>query len=208
MARINRPFIWAAALWLCGLCGVHAAEPPPDAAAAGGVIVYGQAGGGTGRGWAISASVPAGWVADCCNHAKAIGVNLALFQGPWTGKPDGVILLTVWPVKRPTLQADMDADLAHYRKTHPAVITEPLAVSNSRMTCQGVFYLYHASGHADDVAAFCDPGTATGIRLSWSMSVASNDPRREALLTAFRQVVGDARYMELIDAQLPATDPR
>ena len=54
--------------------------------------------------------------------------------------------------------------------------------------------LYQGSDHIDDAVVFCDPGAASGIRLSWSMSFADADPAQRPLLDAFMQVATDARY--------------
>ena len=60
------------------------------------------------------------------------------------------------------------------------------------MACQAV--LYEGDDHIDDAVVFCDPGVASGIRLSWSMSFAAADPTQRPLLDAFMQVATDARY--------------
>jgi hypothetical protein len=47
---------------------------------------------------------------DCCTYASAIGVNYVLYQGDWTGKPDRVIVLNVWPSKLPSLDVELQDD--------------------------------------------------------------------------------------------------
>ena len=36
--------------------------------------------------------------------------------------------------------------------------------------------VYQGSDHVDDVLVFCDPGQASGVRLSWSMTFDAADP--------------------------------
>jgi hypothetical protein len=166
-------------------------------AQADGVIAYGKADGKT-PGWAISTSAPAGWTADCCQYARAIGVNLVIYRGEWTGEPDQVIVLNVWPRKLPTLEAEWQDDRKHYLQRDPAGKFQPFVVQASKsMTCNGS--LYQGSDHVDDVVVFCDPGEPTGIRLSWSMTLAANTANRQQALDQFRQVVARSSYMAYED---------
>lgn len=157
----------------------------------GGVLVYG----GNGKnGWGILADVPQGWTSDCCTYAKAIGVNLAMYQGEWTGKPERVILLNVWDRTLPTLQAELDTDRKQYMERDPKATIESLPITTSaNMACKAVFY--HGSDHEDDAVAFCEPPESSGVRLSWSMTVADGDPERSNLLKIFARVAGRANYM-------------
>jgi hypothetical protein len=41
---------------------------------------------------------------------------------------------------------------------------------------------------------FCDPGKASGIRFSWSMTVAANDASRGVVLERFKRVVEQSIY--------------
>jgi len=74
----------------------------------------------------------AGWNKDCCTYAKAIGVNLVLYQGEWTGKPERVMVLNVWPAKLPTLAAEVDEDRQHYLQSDTHGKAEAFAVTNPR----------------------------------------------------------------------------
>jgi len=47
---------------------------------------------------------------------------------------------------------------------------------------------------------FCDPGKATGIHLSWSMTIAAGDPARVDALARFTEVVEKSLYMRYEDA--------
>ncbi|MFK2901083.1 hypothetical protein ISP15_12110 [Dyella jejuensis] len=171
-------------LWLCAGSAL--------AASAGAAIeVHGSAD-GKAPAWTISSTAPPGWTTDCCTYARAIGVNEVLYQGEWTGKPDRVMVLNVWPSKLPTLDAELQDDRKHYLQADPAGKVVAFPVKNPRMPCSGV--LYSGSDHVDDPVVFCDPGAATGIRYSWSMTVSAVDPSRESLLDAFRQVVAHSRY--------------
>jgi hypothetical protein len=164
----------------------------------GGVIVYGKAGGNT-PGWALMTDKPAGWTSDCCTYASAIGVNLVLYQGDWTGKPDRVIVLNVWPAASPTMDADVQDDRKHYLQSDPGAKSEPFVVKNPKnITCEGV--LYHGTDHIDDAVVFCDPGKVTGIRYSWSVTVAANDPKRQQVLDLFRQEVQGSMYMKYVQS--------
>jgi hypothetical protein len=59
---------------------------------------------------------------------------------------------------------------------------------------------YEGADHVDDVVVFCDPGKASGIRYSWSMTLGAADPMRKPLLDAFRQVVEHSRYAKGVQA--------
>ncbi|RDS82632.1 hypothetical protein [Dyella psychrodurans] len=143
-------------------------------------------------GWTISTTAPAGWTKDCCTYASAIGVNYVLYQGEWTGKPDRVMVLNVWPSKLPTLDDELQGDRKHYLQADPAGKVDVFAVSNPHMPCRGV--VYSGSDHVDDIVVFCDPGQVAGVRYSWSMTVAESDPMRQPLLDAFKHVVEQSNY--------------
>ena len=73
------------------------------------------------------------------------------------------------------------------------------------MPCQAT--VYEGSDHVDDVVAFCDPGKASGVRLSWSMSFNDGGPRQRALLDDFMRVVVASHYRHYVAPPLakPAT---
>lgn len=142
--------------------------------------------------WTIATLAPAGWTADCCTYAAAIGVNFVLYQGEWTGKPQRVMVLNVWPVKLPSLAAEVQADRKRYRERDPAGKVDDLVLRHRTMACSGT--VYTGSDKIDDVVVFCDPGAASGIRLSWSMSFDAGDSGKRALLDAFMRVVVASRY--------------
>lgn len=145
-------------------------------------------------GWSIATTAPAGWTADCCKYAQAIGVNLVLYQGDWTGNPEQVMVLNVWPRKLPTLEAEWTADQTHYLKGDPRASVAAFSVSSKTLNCHGV--QYQGTDHIDDLVVFCEPAKASGIRLSWSMTVAANDPKRPALTATFKQVVEASVYVK------------
>lgn len=176
-----------------GHAGEHKAAAPRDHA----VIIYGKTDGNA-PGWAITSSVPAGWTDDCCQYARAIGVNLVLYQGEWSGNPDRVMVLNVWPRKLPSLAAEWKADQSNYSKKDPRGSVEGFPVTLKTMSCHGL--LYRGSDHIDDAVVFCDPGKATGIRLSWSMTVAADDAQREKITALFRQVVEASLYMKYVSS--------
>jgi hypothetical protein len=165
------------------------------------VIVYGQEDAKS-PGWAILTDIPTGWTQDCCQYAKAIGVNLVLYQGDWTGEPDGVIVLNVWSSKLPTLEAELSDDGKQYIKRDPSGKVGVFPLSNPAMTCRGV--LYQGTDHVDDAVVFCDPGKKTGVRFSWSMTVKSSTPQRQNLLDSFRKVAEQTTYMEYQAKREPA----
>ncbi len=161
------------------------------AAARGDAVASGKAD-GVAAGWSIDARKPAGWTQDCCQYARAIGVDLVLYQGEWTGEPNRVMVLNVWPAKLATLDAEWQDDQKHYLQRDPAAKVEPLPLPGARLGCRG--FVYHGSDHVDDAVAFCDPGKASGIRFSWSMALAADDPTRQSLLAAFAQVIESSHY--------------
>jgi hypothetical protein len=151
--------------------------------------------------WAIAVASPAGWTRDCCMYAKAIGVDAVLYQGEWTGKPERVMVLNVWPRKLATLADELAADRKQYLQRDPASKSTAITIHNPHMPCQGV--LHQGSDHIDDMVVFCDPGEAGGIRLSWSMSFADNDATRRPLLDDFMRVATAARYQRDIAPPAP-----
>ncbi|MBE1159001.1 hypothetical protein [Dyella acidiphila] len=172
---------------LLAVVGVATAAAPADNA----IDAHGPAD-GQAPAWRISSTAPTSWTRDCCTYASAIGVNYVLYQGEWTGKPDRVMVLNVWPSKLPSLEAELQDDRKHYLQVDPAGKAGDFPVSNPRMPCKGV--MYTGSDHVDDVVVFCDPGQDAGIRYSWSMTVGQGDPQAKAALDAFRQVVEHAAY--------------
>ena len=90
------------------------------------------------------------------------------------------------------MAAEVQADRKRYLDLDPAGKTASFAVRHPGMACEAS--VYQGSDHVDDVLVFCDPGRASGIRLSWSMAFDHGDPARRALLDAFMQVVMASRY--------------
>lgn len=178
---------WLLAGLLCCAGSLLAASPDPAAQA------HGPAD-GTAPAWTIATTAPAGWTKDCCTYASAIGVNYVLYQGVWTGKPERVMVLNVWPSKLPTLDAELQDDRVHYLQRDPNGKVDTFAVDNRHMSCRGV--LYTGTDHVDDVIVFCDPGKAAGIRYSWSMAIAADDPQRQSLLDKFKQVAERSSYAQ------------
>jgi hypothetical protein len=146
--------------------------------------------------WAIAVDTPEGWTRDCCIYAQAIGVNAVLYQGEWTGKPQRVMVLNVWPAKLPSLAAEVQADRKRYLELDPRGKTSSFAVRHPDMPCEAS--VYEGSDHVDDVLVFCDPGRVSGVRLSWSMSFNDNDPTRRTLLDAFMRVVMASHYQRAV----------
>lgn len=142
--------------------------------------------------WAISVATPAGWTRDCCTYARAIGVNAVLYQGEWSGKPQRVMVLNVWPRQLPTLAGEVQADRKRYLQHDPAGKVSGFAVWHPTMPCEAS--VYQGSDRIDDVLVFCDPGAASGVRLSWSMAFDDADPSRRALLDDFMRVVVASRW--------------
>jgi hypothetical protein len=176
----------------------------PATAADQGVLVFGQADGDV-PGWAIHSELPAGWTQDCCMYAKAIGVNLVLYKGEWTGEPDRVMVLNVWPSKLSSLEAELQDDRHHYLARDAKGKVSELTVDNKAMACRGV--LYEGTDHKDDAVVFCDPGLATGIRFSWSMTLAHDDAQKQDLLALFRRVAAQSQYLKQTAAKRNPTKP-
>ncbi len=175
-------------IWIVILLAVAAlaqASPSDD------VLAHG-ARDGDAPAWAIAVGTPAGWTRDCCTYAQAIGVSAVLYQGEWTGKPQRVMVLNVWPRKLPSLAAELQTDRKRYLELDAAGKTSSFAVRHPDMPCEAS--VYEGSDHVDDVLVFCEPDKASGIRLSWSMSFNDNDPARRTLLDAFMRVVMASRY--------------
>jgi hypothetical protein len=143
-------------------------------------------------GWTIRAPTPAGWTADCCTYARAIGVDMVIYRGEWTGEPDRVMVLNVWPRKLPSLDAELDADRKHYLQRDPAAGVGRFPVRHRGMPCEAL--VFQGSDQVDDAVVFCDPGKASGVRLSWSMSFNNADPQRAAVLGDFMRVVAGTSY--------------
>ncbi|MEO7068483.1 MAG: hypothetical protein ABI114_16355 [Rhodanobacter sp.] len=143
--------------------------------------------------WMIAAKTPAGWTRDCCVYAKAIGVDAVVYRGEWTGKPQQVMVLNVWPRKLPTLTAEIAADRNHYLQADPAAKVSNITIHHPLAPCQAT--LYQGTDHVDDIVVFCEPAKASGIRWSWSMTFDDSDTTRRTLLDAFMQVVMDSHYV-------------
>ncbi|MHB1057424.1 MAG: hypothetical protein ACYC0F_06045 [Rhodanobacter sp.] len=149
--------------------------------------------------WTIAAATPAGWTRDCCTYARAIGVDAVLYRGEWSGKPQRVMVLNVWPRQLATLADDVQADRKRYLQHDPAGRAGTFAVRHPRMPCEAS--VYQGSDRIDDVLVFCDPGAASGVRLSWSMTIDDNDPERRALLDDLMQVVMATRWAKADGSQ-------
>jgi hypothetical protein len=160
------------------------------------VLVYGKPDGDV-PGWAILANAPSGWTPDCCTYARAIGVNLVVYQGEWTGNPERVIVLNVWPRKLASLDDELVEDRKRYLQRDPMAKVDHFPVRHRSMQCEAAFY--EGTDHFDDVVVFCDPGRAKGIRLSWSMALADADTQRRAMLDAFMRTVVNASYLTYRD---------
>jgi hypothetical protein len=149
--------------------------------------------------WVIAAATPPGWTRDCCTYARAIGVNAVLYQGEWSGKPQRVMVLNVWPRQLATLAGDVQADRKRYLQHDPAGKTSTFVVRHPAMPCEAS--VYQGSDRIDDVLVFCDPGAASGVRLSWSMTIDDNDTARRALLDDLMQVVMATRWAKAAEGQ-------
>lgn len=177
-----------------------AALPTTAASSSGQPASASGAADGHAPGWTIRTVAPAGWTADCCTYARAIGVNLVLYQGDWSGQPDRVMVLNVWPRVLPGLPAEAQADRKRYLARDPAARVGGFPLRHRTMRCAAT--VFQGTDRVDDVVVFCEPGKASGIRLSWSLSFADSDPTRAALLDAFMRVVVATRYEP---AAAPAT---
>lgn len=189
-----------AGLVLALLCSVAlaAASAPPS------VAVQGQPDGAV-PGWALTTTYPAGWTADCCTYARAIGVNLVIYRGEWTGEPQRVMVLNVWPAALPSLDAEVRADRTHYLKHDPAAKVASFPLRHPAMACTAT--VYQGTDRVDDFVVFCDPGKAAGVRLSWSMTLAHADPQRRPLLEDFLRVAVATRYQRGGQAAPPTHRP-
>lgn len=147
---------------------------------------------GTTPAWTIAGIAPDGWTADCCTYARAIGVDAVVYRGEWTGEPQRVMVLNVWPAQLPSLEAELAADRTRYHQLDPAGRDATVAVRHPHMNC--LANVYEGSDHVDDMVVFCDPGQASGVRLSWSMTLAADEPRRRPLLDALLRVVAGTSY--------------
>jgi hypothetical protein len=186
-------------LWLLALV-LGAFVAPARAAAAPDRVLARGARDGQAPAWAVAVDTPPGWTRDCCTYARAIGVDAVLYQGEWSGKPQRVMVLNVWPRKLATLAAEVQADRTRYLQRDPAAKVTSFPVSHRAMPCTAT--VYQGTDRLDDVVVFCEPEPASGIRLSWSMSFDDGDPARRALLDDFMRVVEASRYVR--GAAVPA----
>jgi hypothetical protein len=186
METVMKRLCWVLVLLLLSFA-VQAASAATDKA----VLVSGKADGDI-PGWTIHTELPNGWTQDCCVYAQAIGVNEVLYKGEWTGEPDRVMVLNVWPSKLSSLEAEVQDDRHHYLDRDPGGKAGVFALDNKALACRGVSY--EGTDHKDDVVVFCDPGLASGIRFSWSMTLAHDDKQKDELLALFRRVVEQSSY--------------
>jgi hypothetical protein len=187
---------WAVAL--LALASLAQAGTPP----AGSALAHGASENGA-PAWTVTTTSPHGWTRDCCTYARAIGVDAVLYQGEWSGNPQRVMVLNVSSRKLPTLAAEVQADRKRYLQHDPTGKISSFAVRHPAMPCEAT--VYQGSDHVDDVVVFCDPGKASGVRLSWSMAFDDADPTRRALLGDFMQVVVASRWAR--DPSPPASPP-
>ena len=178
-----------------------ATPPPLTTSATGQHFTVNGARDGNVPAWTISAVAPPGWTADCCTYAKAIGVNFVLYRGEWTGHPQQVMVLNVWPRKLPTLTAEIQADRKHFLQADPAAKVSPINVRHPGVPCQAT--LYQGTDHVDDIVVFCEPAEASGIRWSWSMTLDASDTSRRTLLDVFMRVVISSRYAPQLHTNAP-----
>lgn len=185
----------------CALGLALAALVAGQAVAGQAVVASGRADGAV-PAWTVTAQAPAGWTADCCTYARAIGVDAVVYRGEWSGEPQRVMVLNVWPVKLATLDAELAADRTHYLQRDPAGRAATLSIASASMYCAA--NVYEGSDHLDDMVVFCDPGKAAGVRLSWSMTLAANDTQRRALLDELLAVVRSTNYRRGAATPMPA----
>ncbi len=162
-----------------------------QASAAQPIVASGRAD-GTVPAWTVTAQAPDGWTADCCTYARAIGVDAVVYRGEWSGEPQRVMVLNVWPAKLATLDAELAADRSGYLRRDPAGRALTLPIAHPSMRCAA--NVYEGSDRVDDMVVFCDPGQASGIRLSWSLTLSADDHRRRALLDELLAVVRSTGY--------------
>lgn len=143
-------------------------------------------------GWTLRTVLPEGWTQDCCVYASAIGVNEVLYKGEWTGEPERVMVLNVWPSKLSSLEAEVQDDRHRYLARDPGGKAGVFEIDNQAVSCRGV--LYEGTDRKDDVVVFCDPGLASGIRFSWSMALAHDEGDKAVLLGLFRRVAEQTGY--------------
>jgi hypothetical protein len=197
MEAVMKRWCWGLVLWLV-VSMAQAAGNPGDKSA----TVSGPADRDI-PGWTISTVSPDGWTQDCCMYAKAIGVNLVLYKGDWTGDPERVMVLNVWTAKLSSLEAELQDDRHHYLDRDPSGKVSTFAIDNKSVPCRGV--LYEGTDHKDDAVVFCDPGLASGIRFSWSMTLLHDDAQKQDLLALFRRVAEQTRYMAQTSTKPGAT---
>ena len=98
--------------------------------------------------------------------------------------------------ERKALADELAADRKQYLQRDEAGKATAIRIHNPHMPCRGV--VYEGSDRIDDAVVFCDPGAASGVRLSWSMSFADGDVTQRALLDAFMRVATNARYLRYV----------
>ena len=152
--------------------------------------------------WSITAPKPDGWTADCCGYAKNLHVNLVMYAGQWTGKPERVMILTTWPANAQLLDDVLKSDQEDYLKKNPAGKVVPFPIANKGgLTCRGQMYA-GLEGKLDDFVVFCQPqDKSSGLQLSWSMQLAGDDPSRQQILAWFKQVVEGSSYAPYVPVQ-------
>lgn len=155
------------------------------------VVASGRADGNV-PAWTVSARAPDGWTADCCTYARAIGVDAVVYRGEWSGEPQRVMVLNVWPARLASLDDELTADRTHYLHRDPAGRVLALPIAHPTMRCAA--NVYEGSDRLDDMVVFCDPGKASGVRLSWSMTLAADDDQRRALLEELLALVRSTSY--------------
>ncbi|MEP6899711.1 MAG: hypothetical protein ABI870_14385, partial [Rhodanobacter sp.] len=94
------------------------------------------------------------------------------------------------------LDGEWKADQKHYLQKDPAAKIAAFPLHHPKLDCRG--FIYQGGDRIDDVVVFCDPRKHAGVRFSWSMAIAADDPTRVQVLTLFRQVVEASQYLKYV----------
>jgi len=165
------------------------AQTKPDDAA-NKTMVYG--GSGT-EGWAFWVSAPPGWKFDCCDIAKRHNANLLVFREGWDGSdPEGAMVLTVWPKKLASAEAELEAGAKDYEARFPGMKTQAFSAQAKDATCRSVVYV---ADQFRDYVVFCEPGTDWHYRFGWSLLLNGAHADQSKIEAAFRQVISSTTPM-------------
>ena len=149
------------------------------------LIVYGD-------GFVFAVKEPTGWHGDT-QHAASLNANVIFY--PASHAPDDhttFIRVSVNSRESETAEADLDADMADYRKKYPAVEFKDLQTSHPSYAVAGKAFA--VAGQFPECVAYVNPGPTKRQMFSVAMNTGPTVATAEEL-AAFRAVIASLNLL-------------